>query len=224
MPFKWVETFSHAISGSIEGRPDFRFLLSSPEDVPTGTEEHVRKGQYYYAMMPDSAWAGKCWPIERYLEVAESLKGGVVLVLGTKRDRQAAVLIEQLKLRGMDYRDERGLSWPQLSRWVSRCEFLVGNDTGLTHLAEAVGTPVVVIFGPTAPELGFAPLDPRSRAVGADVRCRPCSTDGRHCYWIGENRYQCLKNVSVDQVRGACLEVLRTRMPRAVNDAWSGDS
>ena len=213
-PRRWAENFSRVLSGSDAGKPDFRFLVSASgggSSEPSGYNlGSLESGRYYYAIMPDSAWSGKCWPVDSYLALAESLKGGVPVVLGTKKDQRAAFLLEQLDMRGLNYRDARGLSWAQVASCLAQCVFLVGNDTGLTHFAEAVGTPVVVIFGPTSPLLGFAPLGPMSRVVESRVFCRPCSSDGRVCYWSGEKRYQCLTGVSVEQVRGVCLEVIRT--------------
>ena len=75
----------------------------------------------------------------------------------------------------------------------------IGGDTGLAHLSEAVGTPVVMIFGPTRPELGFGPWREKSVAVNSDVFCSPCSKDGRICFRITDP-YACLSRISVDSV------------------------
>jgi len=109
----------------------------------------------------------------------------------------------------LDFEDARGLSWRELAETLVRCWFLVSNDTGMVHFAEALGVPVVALFGPTSPFLGFAPHLERSRVVQAQLGCRPCSTDGALCYWRGEARYQCLKRIDVTEVRGVCTQVVR---------------
>jgi heptosyltransferase-2 len=56
------------------------------------------------------------------------------------------------------------------------------------HVAEAVGTPVVAVFGSTTPKQGFAPRDPRSRVVEVDLECRPCGRHGRNACPLGHFR------------------------------------
>jgi ADP-heptose:LPS heptosyltransferase len=51
-----------------------------------------------------------------------------------------------------------------LARWLARARLYAGNDSGITHLAAAVGTPVLALFGPTNPEV-WAPRGPNVRVV-----------------------------------------------------------
>jgi heptosyltransferase-2 len=62
---------------------------------------------------------------------------------------------------------------------VRRCRVLVTNDSAPQHLASAMGTPTVTIFGPTTPEFGFGPLAPSSESLGIEgLSCRPCHAHG----------------------------------------------
>jgi ADP-heptose:LPS heptosyltransferase len=83
---------------------------------------------------------------------------------------------------------------------MKEAAFYVGSDTGLAHLAEAVGTPSFMIFGPTRPDLGFGPWHQQSGSIHAEVWCSPCSKDGRHCYRY-QDRYACLKKITVQDVK-----------------------
>ncbi len=78
-------------------------------------------------------------------------------------------------------------------------DFLICNDSGLLHLAEILDVPVISVFGPTVPELGFGPTHPQSEIVQSDLWCRPCSKTGRLCHRT-KNPQLCLKQVSVDDV------------------------
>ena len=62
---------------------------------------------------------------------------------------------------------------------ISRLSVLVTNDSGLMHVAGALGIPFVAVFGPTHPDLGFAPGYPSGGIVHAGVDCSPCSIHGQ---------------------------------------------
>lgn len=61
---------------------------------------------------------------------------------------------------------------------MAQCDVVVSNDSGLMHLAAALSVPVIGIFGPTHPVLGFAPLGATARVICDDVPCSPCSLHG----------------------------------------------
>ena len=66
---------------------------------------------------------------------------------------------------------------------LAECRLLVTNDSAPLHMAEAVGTPVVALFGPTVRELGYHPQLHSSLMLGLDLMCRPCSRNGaRPCH------------------------------------------
>jgi heptosyltransferase-2 len=73
---------------------------------------------------------------------------------------------------------------------MNKCDLVVTNDSGLMHLAVALSVPVVAIFGPTHPSLGFSPLGIHDRVVCDGVSCSPCSLHGekkcrmpsKYCY------------------------------------------
>lgn len=89
---------------------------------------------------------------------------------------------------------------------ISQCRAAVSNDSGLMHLAGAVRTPVVAIFGPTNPRLGFSPYGPGSKVICDDVFCSPCSVHGqKKC---GQPEKYCFKEVTAERVLGAVLEII----------------
>jgi ADP-heptose:LPS heptosyltransferase len=87
------------------------------------------------------------------------------------------------------------LSLTELAALLKRCMVYVGNDSGVTHMAAAVGTPVVALFGPTDP----AVWGPRGRCVHTVYRgisCSPCSREEMH----GCLHKKCLESITVDEV------------------------
>jgi ADP-heptose:LPS heptosyltransferase len=66
----------------------------------------------------------------------------------------------------------------QVAALLACCRSALTNDSGLMHLANAVGTKVAAIFGPTSPRLGFSPTLPGSTIISNNVFCSPCSLHG----------------------------------------------
>jgi len=99
--------------------------------------------------------------------------------LGSESDlcaRLSEWLSDDPDLRIEDRSGQRDLR--ELATDLASCDRLVCNDSGLLHLAEAVGTPVVALFGPTTTAWGYFPLHPQSRVVETELGCRPCSRNG----------------------------------------------
>lgn len=122
------------------------------------------------ALAPGSAQATKRWPHYRAL-AANLLKAGVPVVwLGLDRERPLGDL-------GGGAIDGFGLSLPATASVLETCRVLVGNDSGLGHLARAVGTEAVLLFGPT-PASAHAHDPGRHDLYLPDLACRPCSRSG----------------------------------------------
>ena len=87
------------------------------------------------------------------------------------------------------------------------CRVLLTNDTGPMHVAAALGTPVVVPFGSTSPELTGPgmPGDPRHRLIRGGVPCAPCFL--REC----PIDFRCMNSISVDAVVEAAIQASRTK-------------
>jgi heptosyltransferase-2 len=88
----------------------------------------------------------------------------------------------------------------ELCQLIKFCRLLLTNDTGPMHLADAVGTPVVAVFGSTSAEL-TGPLNKHSRVVREPVECSPCFL--REC----PIDFRCMNGVTVDRVVRTVLEL-----------------
>ena len=82
---------------------------------------------------------------------------------------------------------------------IGRCAVIVTNDSAPLHLASAMGTPTVAIFGPTVPDFGFGPLAPVKAVLGHEtLACRPCHRHGpRRCPLT---HFRCMRELSVEAV------------------------
>ena len=147
-----------------------------------------------------SVWATKRWPPERFAALIRRIAdeyGYRVVLFGGEEDRPLCSGIAQAS--GTDPLNAAGrLSLLQSAALAARCTAFVSNDTGMGHVAAAMGTPVIVIFGPTVPAFGFTPYGEGHRIVERTLGCRPCSSHGGNRCPIGT--HDCMREITVDQV------------------------
>ncbi|MCX7021757.1 MAG: glycosyltransferase family 9 protein, partial [bacterium] len=90
---------------------------------------------------------------------------------------------------------------------LQRCAVVVGNDTGLTHLATAVGTPTVALFGPTTHQFGYFPRGAQARVLERTLDCRPCTKNGlERC--PRRRDLACLAEIIVEDVMETCWTLI----------------
>jgi heptosyltransferase-2 len=164
------------------------------------------------ALAPGSAWRTKRWP--GYGALAALLADEYdVAIVGSSDDLAAA---GEIKLRIDRERciDATGkLSLLGSAELIRRSVALVTNDSSPQHLASAMGTPTVTIFGPTVPEFGFGPLAPGSRAVGnRSLECRPCDRHGPRVCPLGH--WRCMNDITPREVADVVLNVIREETVR----------
>jgi ADP-heptose:LPS heptosyltransferase len=103
-----------------------------------------------------------------------------LVYLGSNEDRQIAnEMMDGFQWSGRSLNLAGKLTLDQTAVVLSKSKVLLSNDSGLAHIAEAVGVPVAVFFGPTVESFGFAPWRAQSRAHSSPIGCRPCSRHGR---------------------------------------------
>jgi ADP-heptose:LPS heptosyltransferase len=92
----------------------------------------------------------------------------------------------------------KGLSLIGLASVIEGCRLFIGNDSGITHLAAALGVPTVAIFGPTDPKR-WAPRGKHVAVVRGDLSCAPCSREK----FLQCQEVECLNTVEVGDVLAA---------------------
>lgn len=148
------------------------------------------------ALAPGAAWPAKVWPHAQ--DLVERLAGRwPLLLVGGPAER--ATCSGLAAFGAIDYSGDRPLS--HVAAALARCRVLVASDSGLVHLAEAVATPVLDLFGPTVPAFGFAPRLAASRVLERPLGCRPCSLHGAQPCRFGHGN--CLHEIGADAVFAA---------------------
>ncbi len=150
---------------------------------------------------PGSVWATKRWLKERFAELTKLLvKGGFVVVLiGGKEDFKLCEEIKNMCSSENVFNFCGMLSLLQSAELIRRSMLLVSNDSAPMHIAVAMRTPVVAIFGSTVPEFGFYPYGERDKIVQVEnLYCRPCGIHGRkEC---PEKHFNCMKLIETERV------------------------
>jgi heptosyltransferase-2 len=114
------------------------------------------------ALHPGSGGEHKVWPADRWATVIRWLRerhGRDILLIGGEADDSARRALAPFNLP-----TAWNLPLPHLAAVLERCALFAGHDSGITHLAAAVGIPTLALFGPTSPEI-WAPLGPHVRVV-----------------------------------------------------------
>ncbi len=205
-PISWRPTHQSKRCAQLAGgygneRPNLRWLARAhAEKVAEGfSQPESDSAGPIVAIVPGSAWPGKEWPAEKYADWIVGFRGRFenarFIVLGAARDHAAQELKTLLQSKRLSFFDAVG-RWnlPQVAAALSQCDLALGGDTGLLHLSEAVGTPVISLYGPTQPDFGFGVQDERSLAISPQIWCSPCSKDGTLCFRT-TRRYACLREL-----------------------------
>ena len=160
-------------------------------------------------LIPGSQWGTKRWPAEYFAALIKhvtSMPQTHVALFGGPQDRPIAEAITAAA--GVPVLDLIGQTPLQdLPAYLERCTVVVSNDTGPMHIAAALGKPILVLYGPTTPALGFAPYSVPWEEASVPLDCRPCSAHGpQRCPLL---HWRCMLDLSVEQVAAGVQRLLR---------------
>jgi heptosyltransferase-3 len=190
---------------------DRKPTLATDAQTLAGAQDKLRQagwaGQPYAVVHPGSRWLFKAWTVEGNALVMEHLaRRGLLVVLTAAPDPQETALTDKILQHTQAARvDLRGqLSLQELASVIRQAQLFVGVDSVPMHIAAAVGTPGVAMFGPSN-DLEWAPWSQSIRVLASRSHpCRPCGIDG--CG--GSKRSDCLETLPAAQVLAAIDEVL----------------
>jgi heptosyltransferase-1 len=202
------------------GIPNLQVLY----DLPIGKEDEgaaerllvesgVQLDQPFVAINPVAKWPTKLWAVERFRELAERLleKCFQVVFTGSKEDRP---LIDEMAstLGSSVIRLDGRTTLKVLAAVYRSASVVVSTDTGPMHLAAAVGTPVVALFGPTAP-WRTGPYGEGHVVLRAGVSCSPCFS--KCCNTTELEPMVCMNRITVEQVVEAVARLGAEKKSRA---------
>jgi heptosyltransferase II len=178
------------------------------------SENNIQHANSLIGIAPGSVWMTKRWLEERYIELTERLsaKGYHVLLIGGQQDAELCKRIQSAVPSKHIYNSAGKFSLLQSAELISRCSLIVTNDSAPYHLALAMRTRAVAIFGPTTPDYGFGPYDEIQSVVETSgLSCKPCSIHGGNKCPTGT--FDCMKQVSSERVLQEILLSLDKKQP-----------
>jgi ADP-heptose:LPS heptosyltransferase len=189
-------------------------LQISVEDRRAGVEAFRGRPRPIVGMHVSGGRAIKQWDVGRFAELAAWIgraRGATIVLTGSAADREmVATVVRTLDpiLDPVNVVDLCGaLDLPALAGTLEQLDVFVTGDTGPMHVAAAVGTPVVAVFGPSNP-VRYAPRDPIHTIVRVDLPCSPCNRirlPPERC--VGHTP-DCLTGIDVDMVFRAVQRTL----------------
>ena len=178
-----------------------RFYLDLDAGVDASELIPAEAGRPLAVLHPGARWASKLWPAASWARLAGWLhgQGFQVAITGSREDRElAASLTKHSQAPVLNLAGSTSLA--QLASILRKTRLAVTTDTGAMHLAAALGTPVVALFGPTAP-WRTGPFGTGHQVVRLGLPCSPCFK--RQC-----PEPRCLTDLTPEVVEAACEKVL----------------
>lgn len=200
------------LMGQDPGGPEENHPLRPPPDAVARWRERLGSDATVVGVMPGSNAPARRWPAERFADLVRRLsdRGVRCVVLGGPGETGLTAAVAAAHPSAVDAGGATDL--PGLVALLSVCALVVTNDTGPMHLAGAVGTPTVTLWGPSDREVA-RPVGVRTVEVdGGPLPCKPCHKNecprsGAGTVLPGAHE-ECMRLITVVQVAHAAETVL----------------
>ncbi len=190
-----------------EGTLSANLYLSEDDEI--WAKERLKKlgweREKIFVVHPGASKKERCWPIERFSEIATltQKKGYKILIVGSKRENHLARTIKE-KIKNKEVFDltELDLSLGKLAAFIKQGDVFLGNDSGPLHIAAASGLKCVGIYGPGSPKKTGPILSKTAtfKYVSLEMNCSPCKERFfKDCKPI-EEKPPCIWNISTEMV------------------------
>jgi lipopolysaccharide heptosyltransferase II len=201
-----------AMGARVGGRPEFRFRIPQFDRDEVDrllSQAGLTPGMPWVAINVSARWPTKRWPAASFAATADRLQqeglGAVVFIGGPDERRDVAAVRTLMKTAAIDMAGSTSVGL--LPALLNKAALFLTNDSGPMHIAAAVGTPVVALFGPTS-ATRTGPYGAGHRVLSGQVPCSPCFS--RSCR--NPVTLECLHQVLPDQVMAAIRGQLTSRM------------
>jgi predicted lipopolysaccharide heptosyltransferase III len=173
----------------------------------------IRRDRPIAIIQPGARYWFKAWPYERFAELACRLASdyGYQVLIGGSREEEALAQQIHEAAKGCPISMVGLATLKQFAAIAKRAALFVGNDSGAMHIAAAVGTPMVALFGPSNPD-EWGPCGNRVKVLYKGLDCRACFHPT-----CERGELNCMKQLSVQEVCAAAVQLLETAVPPATN-------
>lgn len=164
-------------------------------------EHKIEPEEKFIAIAPGSIWFTKRFPEEKFVNLCNILSNSnlKIFLIGGKSDKKISDFIVN-NSRNRNFINVTGsLSVLESAELIKRSGLIITNDSAPLHIANAVGTDVIAIFGATIPGFGFYPYGKNDVVFETNgLPCRPCSLHGGNKCPIGT--FVCMKNIDEEKI------------------------
>jgi heptosyltransferase-2 len=149
----------------------------------------------YFIIAPCSRHFTKTYPYERFEQIIKSLPDYKIVLVSDNVDSEINLCRQLAEISNNIINYSGKLNYEVLSNVIYHSELIICNDSGVLHLAEALGKKVICIFGSTVKEFGFYPQLKSSVVFeNNSLKCRPCSHIGRNN--CPKKHFKCMLDIS----------------------------
>ncbi|MGK0368063.1 MAG: heptosyltransferase-2 [Thermoproteota archaeon] len=163
------------------------------------------KTKKFIGLVPSASYFYKRWPVESFVSLAKSITEETdyeVVIFAGPSDSFCDAFNDLNKVHNLQGKTNLKESC-SLTKYA---KLIIGNDTGIIHIAESLGVPVIDIFGPTHPDFGFFPHMSESAILSADLPCKPCSSKGEKDCKLAT--HECMLAIKPSEVLNVAKRIL----------------
>ena len=171
-------------------------------------QEGIREADRLLAIHPAASCPSKIWPPERFAQTADKLAQNygfkILVIAGPKDVKLAEALVKHLRSSVINLAGKTSIT--QLASLLKRCSLFISNDSGPVHIASAIGTPVISIFGRNQAGLSprrWEPVGLKDRILHKEAGCVECLA--HNC----QKQFACLKAISMEDVVSVADSILK---------------
>jgi len=201
-----VERYVLAAGGNPSQDKEFPIAFSARDKQTVEnllTQTHYDESKPLVILVPGARWATKRWPQQNFAALVEALnknEGAQVGLVGSLAESSSINRIASMcTCPVMNFCGKTTLK--RLAYLLKKADIVIGNDSGPIHIAAAVGTPVVALYGPTSPAR-TGPYGRQQTVLTSRLSCSPCF--GRKC----DLDVACMRNITVEAVYQDCKPYL----------------
>jgi len=208
---QWLEPLRRHHTGALSTKTELFPSVADKNYVKAWLNQNDLQDKPFVCIGASASFPLKCWPLQNFKKLIENIiqSGISVVLVGTNGEIETEELAEYFRGSQNVFCAAGMFTILQSAALLEMANAVVANDTSIIHLAEAMRTPSIALFGPTVKEFGYAPMLAQSRLMETDLalRCRPCSRTGKGTC---KNRQQqiCMYSISTQKVWDAAQLLL----------------
>ena len=208
---QWLEPLRRHHTGALSTKTELFPSVADKNYVKAWLNQNDLQDKPFVCIGASASFPLKCWPLKNFKQLIENIiqSGISVVLVGTNGEIETEELAEYFRGSQNVFCAAGMFTILQSAALLEMANAVVANDTSIIHLAEAMRTPSIALFGPTVKEFGYAPMLAQSRLIETDLalRCRPCSRTGKGTC---KNREQqiCMYSISTQKVWDAAQLLL----------------